>query len=256
MKKIVLAAINAKYIHSNLAVYSLKANAGKYEEEYVLDVAENLKKICPQVEIIFGGPEVSYDAEKVLQRYPFVDLVMVGEGENTFREYAAFLLGEGAEKRSDIAGLCYRKEDGKAVFTAPRMPMKMDDLVFPYRDLEQMENRIIYYETIRGCPFSCSYCLSSIDKTVRLRSLDLVFDELDFFLKNRVKQVKFVDRTFNCNHKHAYKIWEYIKEHDNGVTNFHFEIGGDLLREEDFELFRGFRPGVCGVAEIFTSIWI
>ena len=158
MKKIVLAAINAKYIHSNLAVYSLKANAGKYEEdielaeytinhqkeeilagiyrkkpdvvgfscyiwniEYVLDVAENLKKICPQVEIILGGPEVSYDAEKVLQRYPFVDLVMVGEGENTFREYAAFLLGEGAEKRSDIAGLCYRKEDGKAVFTAPRM---------------------------------------------------------------------------------------------------------------------------------------
>ena len=135
MKKIVLAAINAKYIHSNLAVYSLKANAGKYEEdielaeytinhqkeeilagiyrkkpdvvgfscyiwniEYVLDVAENLKKICPQVEIIFGGPEVSYDAEKVLQRYPFVDLVMVGEGENTFREYAAFLLGEGAER--------------------------------------------------------------------------------------------------------------------------------------------------------------
>ena len=281
MKKIVLAAINAKYIHSNLAVYSLKANAGKYEEdielaeytinhqkeeilagiyrkkpdvvgfscyiwniEYVLDVAENLKKICPQVEIILGGPEVSYDAEKVLQRYPFVDLVMVGEGENTFREYVAFLLGEGAEKRSDIAGLCYREEDGKAVFTAPRMPMKMDDLVFPYRDLEQMENRIIYYETIRGCPFSCSYCLSSIDKTVRLRSLDLVFDELDFFLKNRVKQVKFVDRTFNCNHKHAYKIWEYIKEHDNGVTNFHFEIGGDLLREEDFELFRGFRPGL------------
>lgn len=281
MKKIVLAAINAKYIHSNLAVYSLKANAGKYEEdielaeytinhqkeeilagiyrkkpdvvgfscyiwniEYVLDVAENLKKICPQVKIILGGPEVSYDAEKVLQRYLFVDLVMVGEGEVTFREYTAYLLGEGAESRADIAGLCYRGEDGDALFTAPRMPMKMDDLVFPYRELEQMENRIIYYETIRGCPFSCSYCLSSIDKTVRLRSLDLVFEELEFFLKNRVKQVKFVDRTFNCNHEHAYRIWEYIKEHDNGVTNFHFEIGGDLLREEDFELFRGFRPGL------------
>ncbi len=281
MKKIVLAAINAKYIHSNLAVYSLKANAGKYEEDielaeytinhqkeeilagiyrkkpdvvgfscyiwnidYVLDVAENLKKICPQVEIILGGPEVSYDAEKVLQRYPFVDLVMVGEGEVTFREYTAYLLGEGTERRSDIAGLCYRGEDGDAVFTAPRMPMKMDDLVFPYRELEQMENRIIYYETIRGCPFSCSYCLSSIDKTVRLRSLDLVFEELEFFLKNSVKQVKFVDRTFNCNHEHAYRIWKYIKEHDNGVTNFHFEIGGDLLREEDFELFRGFRPGL------------
>lgn len=281
MKKIVLTAINAKYIHSNLAVYSLKANAGKYEKEielaeytinhqkedilagiymkkpdivgfscyiwnieYILDVAENLKKICPQVKIIFGGPEVSYDAEKVLEKYSFVDLVMVGEGEVTFREYAAYAQGESETELADIAGLCYRGEDGKAVFTEPRKPMKMDDLVFPYRELDQMENRIIYYETIRGCPFSCSYCLSSIDKTVRLRSLDLVFGELDFFLKNRVKQVKFVDRTFNCNHDHAYKIWKYIKEHDNGVTNFHFEIGGDLLREEDFELFKGFRPGL------------
>lgn len=281
MKKIVLAAINAKYIHSNLAVYSLKANAGKYEAdielaeytinhqkeeilagiyrkkpdvvgfscyiwniEYVLDVAENLKKICPQVEIILGGPEVSYDAEKVLQKYSFVDLVMVGEGEVTFREYVAYVRGEGAGGRSEIDGLCYRDTDGNAVFTAPRKPMKMDDLRFPYHELTQMENRIIYYETIRGCPFSCSYCLSSIDKTVRLRSLDLVYGELDFFLKNRVKQVKFVDRTFNCNHEHAYKIWKYIKEHDNGVTNFHFEIGGDLLREEDFELFRDFRPGL------------
>ncbi|HBZ64425.1 MAG TPA: B12-binding domain-containing radical SAM protein [Lachnospiraceae bacterium] len=281
MKKIVLTAINAKYIHSNLAVYSLKANAGKYEKEielaeytinhqkedilagiymkkpdivgfscyiwnieYILDVAENLKKICPQVEIIFGGPEVSYDAEKILEKYSFVDLVMAGEGEVTFREYAAYAQGESGAELADVAGLCYRGEDGKAVFTAPRKPMKMDDLVFPYRELDQMENRIIYYETIRGCPFSCSYCLSSIDKTVRLRSLDLVFGELDFFLKNRVKQVKFVDRTFNCNHDHAYKIWKYIKEHDNGVTNFHFEIGGDLLREEDFELFKEFRPGL------------
>ncbi|MGN1205745.1 MAG: B12-binding domain-containing radical SAM protein [Eubacterium sp.] len=281
MKKIILTAINAKYIHSNLAVYSLKANAGKYEKnielaeytinhqkeeilagiycqkpdvvgfscyiwniEYVLDVAENLKKVLPEVEILLGGPEVSYDAEKVLEKYPFVDLVMVGEGEETFREYVAFLQGEGAKNLSDIAGVCYRGENGEAVLTEPRLPMKMDDLVFPYRDVDQMENRIIYYETIRGCPFSCSYCLSSIDKTVRLRSLDLVFAELDFFIENRVKQVKFVDRTFNCNHAHAFKIWEYIKEKDNGVTNFHFEIGGDLLREEDFELFRGFRPGL------------
>ncbi len=281
MKKIVLTAINAKYIHSNLAVYSLKANVGKYEKdielaeytinhqkedilagiymkkpdivgfscyiwniEYILDVAENLKKVCPQVKIILGGPEVSYDAEKVLEKYSFIDLVMVGEGEVTFREYVAYAQGESEAGLADIAGLCYRGADGKAVFTAPRKPMKMDDLVFPYRKLDQMENRIIYYETIRGCPFSCSYCLSSIDKTVRLRSLDLVFDEVDFFLKNRVKQVKFVDRTFNCNHDHAYKIWKYIKGHDNGVTNFHFEIGGDLLREEDFELFKEFRPGL------------
>ena len=120
----------------------------------------------------------------------------------------------------------------------------MDELCFPYHDLEDMENRIIYYETIRGCPFSCSYCLSSVEKSVRLRSLPLVFEELDFFLKHHVKQVKFVDRTFNCNHEHAYEIWKYIQEHDNGITNFHFEIGGDLLREKDFELFRSFRPGL------------
>lgn len=280
MKKIVLTAINAKYIHSNPAIYSLKANAGEYGQtvelaeytinhqkeeilagiyqrkpdvvgfscyiwniEYVLDVAENLKKVCPHLQIVLGGPEVSYDAEKVLEKYPFVDLVMVGEGENTFRQYLAYVQGKGVSSLSEIQGLCFRNE-GKPFFTAPQMPIKMDDLVFPYQDVEQMENRIIYYETIRGCPFSCSYCLSSLDKTVRLRSLDLVFRELTFFLEHKVPQVKFVDRTFNCNHTHAYEIWKFIKEHDNGITNFHFEIGGDLLREEDFELFREFRPGL------------
>lgn len=280
MKKILLTAINAKYIHSNLAIYSLRSNAGKYAEqielaeftinhrreeilqgiyarrpdmvafscyiwniEFVLDVAQNLKKVLPDVTIVLGGPEVSYDAKDRLGQCDFIDLIIVGEGEVTFRELLEWYCDD-VNSRSEILGLCYREESGQIVMTAPREAMQMDDLVFPYRDLSDMENRILYYETIRGCPFSCSYCLSSVEKTVRMRSLPLVFDELDFFIRHKVKQVKFVDRTFNCNHEHAYAIWQYIHEHDNGVTNFHFEIGGDLLKEEDFELFRDFRPGL------------
>lgn len=280
-KKVLLVAINAKYIHSNLAIYSLRANAGKYADrvelaeytinhqteeilqgiykrkpdvvgfscyiwnvEYVLHVAENLKKVLPQVNIVLGGPEVSYDAPQILEKYSFVDLVMIGEGEHTFRELLECVLGSGGETSlEDIRGLCIRQGE-KYLLTPPGKPADMDSLVFPYRDLTDMENRIIYYETSRGCPFACSYCLSSIEKSVRFRSLSMVFDEISFFLKEKVKQVKFVDRTFNCNHEHAYKIWKYILEHDNGITNFHFEIGGDLLREEDFELFKQFRPGL------------
>lgn len=289
-RNVLLTAINAKYIHSNLAVYSLKANAGPYagrvgiaeytinhrREEilqgiydhspavvgfscyiwnigYVLDVAADLRSILPDTVIVLGGPEVSYDAPSVLQQNPFVDIVMVGEGEETFREFLEcyFDQGGGMEQYSRIPGLCLRegksRREGAAggvYCTAPRQALSMDQLVFPYTDVKELENRILYYETMRGCPFSCSYCLSSIEKGVRRRSLPLVFEELQFFLTNRVKQVKFVDRTFNCHHEHAYRIWQYIGEHDNGTTNFHFEIAGDLLREEDFELFRTFRPGL------------
>lgn len=280
-RKILLTAINAKYIHSNPAIYSLRANAGAYEEmvelaeytinhrpeeilegiykrepdvvgfscyiwniEYVLYVAENLKKVCPHVMIVLGGPEVSYDAEQVLERYPYVDLVMIGEGEHTFREFLeCYMEGRMDTGLSGVCGLCFRQKE-KCVVTPPRMPADMNELRFPYRNVTDMENRIIYYETIRGCPFSCSYCLSSVEKSVRFRQCPTVFEELSFFLENKVRQVKFVDRTFNCDHEHAYQIWNYIYEHDNGITNFHFEIAGDLLREEDFELFRKFRPGL------------
>lgn len=302
-RNVLLTAINAKYIHSNLAVYSLKANAGPYagrvgiaeytinhrREEilqgiydhspavvgfscyiwnigYVLDVAADLRSILPDTVIVLGGPEVSYDAPDVLERNPFVDAVMVGEGEETFREFLEcyFEKGGGMEQFCQIPGLCLRggkcgkniARDGEKIAkcgengagdvygTPPRQALPMDKLAFPYTGVQGLENRILYYETMRGCPFSCSYCLSSIEKGVRRRSLPLVFKELQFFLTNRVKQVKFVDRTFNCHHEHAYQIWKYIGEHDNGMTNFHFEIGGDLLQEEDFELFRTFRPGL------------
>lgn len=122
--------------------------------------------------------------------------------------------------------------------------MDLSKVPFVYRDIENFKNRIIYYETSRGCPFSCSYCLSSIDKCLRFRNLELVKKELQFFIDHEVPQVKFVDRTFNCKHDHAMAIWNYIKEHDKGITNFHFEVAADLLNEEEIELIRSLRPGL------------
>lgn len=292
---ILLTAINAKYIHSNLAIYSLKAAAGAYtaqvelaeytinhqEEEIfrsvyqkkpdllflscyiwnrceVLALAENLHKVLPDTVIWAGGPEVSYDAELFLKENGAFTGVMVGEGEQTFGKVLAYYV-DGIGVLEEIPGIVYRRkeiscEDGAEAcreesseirVNVPQLPTKtLDDLPFVYENLDQFENRIIYYETSRGCPFSCSYCLSSIDKRVRLRSLELVFRELGFFLEHRVPQVKFVDRTFNCNHAHAMAIWKFIQEHDNGVTNFHFEIAADLLNEEELELLAKMRPGL------------
>lgn len=271
---VLLVGINAKYIHTTLSIRSLKANAGKHREqvaiaeytinhrreeifrsicekkpeaigfscylwniEYVMSLVCDLKKILPGTLLFLGGPEVSYHPEEVLRNHPDVDLVMVGEGEQTFREFMD------RKKLSEINGIVYR-EGTEIRRTAPRQGMNLDELAFPYDNLEGLENRILYYESMRGCPFSCSYCLSSIEKTVRIKSPEKTERELDFFLERKVPQVKFVDRTFNCNHEYAYRIWKYIGEHDNGVTNFHFEIGGDLLREEDFLLFDTFRPGL------------
>lgn len=281
MLSTLLVGINAKYIHTNLAIRSLKANAGEYENqveiaeytinhrreeilsgiyqkrpdivgfssylwniEYVMSLVCDLKKLLPDTTILLGGPEVSYHPEEVLLQHKEVDLILAGEGEKTFYEYLSYRQGKAGKKAlADIPGLVYRQ--GKEIRrTAPREALDMDELVFPYRELEGLDHRILYYESIRGCPFSCSYCLSSIEKTVRFKSPEKTERELDFFLRHQVPQVKFVDRTFNCRHDYAYRIWSYIGEHDNGVTNFHFEIAGDLLREEDFELFDTFREGL------------
>ena len=125
-----------------------------------------------------------------------------------------------------------------------RPPVNMDQIPFPYKNMEVFKNRIIYYESSRGCPFSCSYCLSSIDKHVRFRSLSLVKEELKLFLDYKVPQVKFVDRTFNCRHDRTMEIWRFIKENDNGITNFHFEITADLLNDEELEFLAALRPGL------------
>lgn len=277
--KILLAAVNAKYIHSNLAVYSLRAYAGAYKaqiqikeytiNQYVEDIladlymeradmiafscyiwnigmveelAELLHQLCPGMPIWFGGPEVSYDAAECLSRNPGVTGIMRGEGEAVFRELAAWYV-EKKGSLSAIRGIIYR-ENGRLVDNGWREIMDINQVPFVYEDMQAFSNKIIYYETSRGCPFSCSYCLSSIDKKVRLRDMSLVERELQFFIDHGVPQVKFVDRTFNCNKAHAMAIWQYIKAHDRGITNFHFEIGADLLDEEELALLQTLRPGL------------
>lgn len=290
---ILLTAINAKYIHSNLAVYSLRAYAAgkceRYKEEigiaeytinqpldqilmdlykrkpevlcfscylwnieYVEQLITELGKIMPQTDIWLGGPEVSYHASHMLEQFPQVYGIMRGEGEETFLELAEFYYNnsgksleqcEKVQRLKEIVGITFR--DGEEIIeTADRSVMDLSKVPFVYEDLDVFKNKIIYYESSRGCPFSCSYCLSSIDKCLRFRDLELVKKELQFFIDHEIPQVKFVDRTFNCKHSHSMEIWSYIKEHDKGKTNFHFEVAADLLNEEELNLISTMRPGL------------
>lgn len=285
--KFLLVAVNAKYIHSNPAIYSLRAYAGDeltpYIElvEYTINqqiqdiladiymrepdvvgfscyiwnwnmIQELLRecpKLLPHTDFWLGGPEVTYNGPEILEQFPQVKGIMVGEGEATFKELLQWYVAQSkingtkvsnVQNMSDIPGLCL--PDG---YTPARELIDLTALPFLYDHTEQFANRIIYYETSRGCPYRCSYCLSSVDRQVRLRDMDVVTKELQFFLDNRVKQVKFVDRTFNCNHEHTKAIWQYIQEHDNGVTNFHFEISADILQEEEIALLGRMRPGLA-----------
>lgn len=292
--KLLLVAINAKYIHSSLAVKSLEdyakskdVNLKDYVElaeytinntknyiieeiykknpdviafscyiwsySYVRDIARNIKRVLPKADIWFGGPEVSYDASDILISMPEVTGVMRGEGEKTFFELAQAYVEYGhsmsdcEEKLSEalrgIPGLVYR--DTKGIQTClDREPMDLNELTFPYENISDYENKIIYYEGSRGCPFSCSYCMSSIDKRVRFKNLDKIKKELAFFIENEVPQVKFVDRTFNCNHEYTKSIWRFLIENDKGKTNFHFEIAADLLDDEEIEIIASMRPGL------------
>ena len=278
--KILLAACNAKYIHSNLAVYDLQAYASDYADHIVLkeytinqqkddimrdiylehpdvvcvscyiwnisfvkELMADLIKILPGADFWAGGPEVSYDAEKFLTENSEFKGVMVGEGEETFKELAGYYVEKNPQNLKDMTGICYRDGD-RIIHNGWRQIMDLSSIPFIYKDLSEFKNRIIYYESSRGCPFSCSYCLSSIDKKLRFRDTETVKKELQFFIDNKVPQVKFVDRTFNCKHDHAMAIWKYINEHDNGVTNFHFEISADLLREEELQEMSTMRPGL------------
>lgn len=274
--KFLLVAVNAKYIHSNPAVYSLKRFAGEYTDaveiaEYTInnrmeDILEDiyrrkpdvigfscyiwnigmveklmgeLHKLLPKLPVFLGGPEVTYDADKLLRKYPYLTGIFIGEGEATFAQVVKYYVKKNPASLEDIPGLML-----KSGMTPERKPLNLTDVPFLYDDMAPFTNRIIYYETQRGCPFRCSYCLSSIDKTVRFRDIEVVKKELAFFLEKKVKQVKFVDRTFNCNHDHAMAVWQYLYDHDNGVTNFHFEIAGDILREDEIALVAKMRPGL------------
>ena len=281
--KVLLTAVNAKYIHSNPAVYSLQKFVTAYAPEYgrnvelaeftinhyaddilqeiyrrrpdvvafscyiwnlqmIERVLEDLPRVLPEVQIWAGGPEVSYDAPEFLKKHDCMTGVMMGEGEETFLELMEYWHGK--KKLNEIPGITWRDCEGEIKVQPGRPLLDMNRIPFLYDELDDFEHRIIYYESSRGCPFSCSYCLSSIDKSVRFRDAQTVVKELQFFLDRKVPQVKFVDRTFNCRHSHALTIWNYIREHDNGITNFHFEIAADLLNEEELALLNTMRPGL------------
>ena len=210
---------------------------------FVKELMADLAKILPDADFWAGGPEVSYDAEKFLSENPEFTGVMVGEGEETFQELSGYYVKKNPEKLENITGICYRDGE-KIIHNGWRQIMDLSSIPFIYKDLSEFKNRIIYYESSRGCPFSCSYCLSSVDKKLRFRDIEMVKKELQFFIDHKVPQVKFVDRTFNCKHDHAMAIWKYINDHDNGVTNFHFEISADLLREEELQEMSTMRPGL------------
>lgn len=313
--KILLTAVNAKYIHSNPAIYSLKAYADKYAsaeqkekvqvsfreftinnsideilEELYLEQPEvlcfscyiwnityvkllikEIKVLLPYIDIWLGGPEASHDAKKLMEEFYELEGIMYGEGEAVFLNLCRYYAKVGDVRchmrinkvltedngKMNFCGIVYR--NGKIFCNPPETPVNMSDIPFPYADhiiqngakllvpntlIKALEHRIIYYESSRGCPFSCSYCLSSVEKHLRFRDLALVKKELQFFMDQRVKQVKFTDRTFNCKKSHAVSIWSYLLEHDNGVTNFHFEISADLLSEEEISVLSRMRPGL------------
>lgn len=278
--RVLLIAVNAKYIHSNPAVYSLRAYAQAAlgdQPEVGIEIAEytinqnteniladiyrhrpdiaafscyiwnwntiqellpELPKLLPDTKLWLGGPEVSFHAEKILAQYTQLTGIMVGEGEETFTQLVRFYHAPKGQLQ-DIPGLVLPQ--GR---TQPRELTDMSKLPFLYEDLGKFQNRIIYYESQRGCPFRCAYCLSAIDKSVRLRDIETVKKELQYFLDHKVSQVKFIDRTFNCNAAHALAIWRYLLKNDNGVTNFHFEIAADLMTEEELEVLKQMRPGL------------
>lgn len=276
--KILLTALNAKFIHSSLAIRSLKAYAKKYsesielceytinnEQEYILrdifekkpdavgfscyiwniniikDIAVCIKKVLPDCRIICGGPEVSYECESFLKENDFIDMVIFGEGEKPFLSLMEYFNGE--RKIEDVYNLAYRK-NGEIFINPICKPAELDEIPFVYEDLTGFENKIIYYETQRGCPYNCQFCLSSVEKGVHFLSDERVLKDLQFFLDNRVKQVKFVDRTFNCNRNHAVKIWQYLMEHDNGYTNFHMEIEAHIMDDGLIEMLQNAREGL------------
>ena len=277
--KVLLTALNSKYIHTNLALYYLHeftAERGYHCDmaeytinqhlpdilddiyrqkpdvlllscyiwniEMMIDLAEEYRLICPQVKIIAGGPEVSYNSREILEQHPAFDAVICGEGEYPFLEYMQYLNGE--REISEVHSLVWKNEQNEIIANPTAPLMDMAELPFPYPNLSALPNRILYFESIRGCPFRCSYCLSSVAGKVRYLPLELVFQRLQIFLDAKVKQVKFVDRTFNCSKQHSMAIWKYLAEHDNGVTNFHFELTAHLIDQEMIDFLKTVRRGL------------
>ncbi|NLK21318.1 MAG: B12-binding domain-containing radical SAM protein [Epulopiscium sp.] len=276
---IILSTLNAKYLHTSLALRSIKAYCTSHkddikiaeytinhQEDYILreiyklrpdilgfscyiwniektmDLIKSIKRILPAVTIILGGPEVSYDGIVQMKNHKEIDIIVYGEGEKTFNELIGYFTNKG-KSLDEIDGIIYRL-DGEIVKTKKRKSVSLDELPFVYKDFDKMKNQILYYESTRGCPYRCQYCLSSRETGVRFLSLERVYFDLRKFLDAKVKQVKFVDRTFNCSKSHALAIWQFLINNDNGKTNFHFEISADILDEKTIDFLSKARPGL------------
>jgi len=266
--KVLLAAVNSKFIHSNLAVRYLKEYTSdlSYECEvmefsindrlekiveaiisekptlvafscyiwnmyFVEQLSSIIKLIDSNVKILYGGPEVSYDSIETMKNSR-ADYIIEGEGEESYRDFIKNLIQEKSLKT--VRGLYYREKD-EIIYGGTRELMDLDKLVFPYTDLDDLNDKIVYYEASRGCPFNCKYCLSSTIHGVRFLNIEKVKADLKFLIDKKVRLVKFVDRTFNCSSKFAMDIWEYLMSFDTKTT-FHFEISADILRDEQLEL--------------------
>ena len=266
--KVLITAIDSKFIHSNLAVrylknftkdidyeskikeFTINDREGRILEEIIREepdivafstyiwnvelisrVANLIKRVNPKIEILYGGPEVSFDSRNFLENN-VGEYVIEGEGEKTYRDFILYKLGE--IKLDNVRGLHYKFE-GTVYSNEKRPLMSMDEIIFPYEDKEDLSNKIVYYEASRGCPFNCKYCLSSTSHGVRFLEIDRILEELKYFINKKVRLVKFVDRTFNCNHKFSIAIWDYLISVDTD-TQFHFEISADILKDEEIRL--------------------
>lgn len=279
--KVLLTTLNSKYIHSNLALkylyavcindeYSIELKEftinnpddyiygellrGDYDVvcfscyiwniESILPIVENLKKAKPEIMTVLGGPEVSWRGVEIMKKHRAVDFVLAGEGEENLPQFLGRLLkGEGEDKFAVIGGLHYRGE-GKIFVNKASETLDFEGLPFPYARLVSEPDKIVYYESARGCPFSCSYCISAIEKGMRAHTVERVKRDLSYFIYKGVKQVKFVDRTFNYDNDRSLEIIRYLMEADKGTTNFHFELCGDIISEELLDTISIARPGL------------
>ena len=278
--KVLLTTLNSKFIHTNLAIRYIKESIkdlvdvdireytinnqldyilkdiylAKYDAIFfstyiwniydIVKLCENIKKVNPNVIIGLGGPEVSYDSEEAMEKYEFVDYIIRGEGEMVMRDLMKHFHGEMDIKHVD--GITYR-QDGKIIQNKERMLLADLDLIpSPYENLDitEYENRIVYYETSRGCPFNCQYCLSSAIKGLRYFGIDRVKRDLKNLIDARVSQIKFIDRTFNANKKFAKEIMEFLMENDNGYTTYHFEVTAHLLDDDMLEFLKDCKEGL------------
>ena len=266
--KVLLVGINSRFTHSNLAIRYLKAFTEKinyrchirefsindrverivqeiiaekvdivafscyiWNKDYVKQISKLIKLIDSNIKLLYGGPEVSFDSENYLMD-SLADYIIEGEGEETYKEFIEYIISD--MDLNEVKGLYY-KENGKVFYGGKRNLMNLNDLIFPYNIKDDLDNKIVYFEASRGCPFNCKYCLSSTIRGVRFMELEKIKKDLQFLIDRKVKLIKFVDRTFNCSDEFAMSIWQYLMNLDTETT-FHFEISADILNDKQIKL--------------------